>query len=587
MDKETFFDRLLGHLRNDKELQELDSVHDALIYWVGVNYFGLDTVDVKDRIVIDKHAEGIDAVFVDQNGYNIIFVQAQSVDNFSNTLNNYPENNVKSTLAGVEFLTVGDYKSKITPKLENLVDEYHDLQKTGEYNVQILFLTLKQKPTDEKYIQEFRIKFPQINVEFLDFDRLYDYYTNRYVYSVPIPPPRVSIEMKSAVLKKDSPRKARVFTCNARELARIYDEYGERIFQQNVRYLLGLRTRGINRQILETAAEEARSKDFWYFNNGITMICRQIIEPPNRRTIILEDAQVINGAQTTYALHDAYTQGRLKEDVEIIVKVIETTDREFMENVTLYTNSQNAIKLRDLSSNDSIQIKVQKVLDSYGYFYERKRGEFEVSYPTRDAKINRFGHDYKEKLLSNENAAQAFLALYLDKPAQAKSEKGRVFLKEIGGFYNDIFKRNDEFLPEKLYIAWKLLKFIENGKKEYGQEYKKAEEKSTEEQKQTYRFDFLLHSEYFILNLFRDFLKNASIDLMGKTDIMKLDKMIDEQSSTVGEIYDKTTYALADYIDELRYTPRYYHNKFFKSEKSIGLVRNFFKKRFDFVEVIV
>jgi hypothetical protein len=134
--------------------------------------------------------------------------------------------------------------------------------------------------------------------------------------------------------------------------------------------------------------------------------------------ITLTDAQIINGAQTTYALIEAYKNGELKENVEVLIKMIETDDKNFLENVTLYTNSQNAIRLRDLCSNDEIQLKIQKILlDSYQYFYERKRGEFDSLYPTIDAKRKLLRDNFKVKVISNEKAAQSFLAMYLDKPA--------------------------------------------------------------------------------------------------------------------------------------------------------------------------
>ena len=103
---------------------------------------------------------------------------------------------------------------------------------------------------------------------------------------------------------------------------------------------------------------------------------------------------------------------------------------------------------------------------------ERKRGEFESLYPTIEAKRTFLGNDWKVKVFSNENAAQAFLAMFLDKPAQAKSEKGRIFSKDNTGFYYTIFKEKDALLPEKLLVSWKLLKYIEAKKKYYKEKYK-------------------------------------------------------------------------------------------------------------------
>lgn len=588
MNKRDFFDRFIGLLENTKDKYELETKHDALIMWFGENYLSLDPDDIKERIVNDKHAEGVDAILIDQINYNLLFIQAKTVENFDNTTNNFSENDVKSTLQGVRFLLQGDYKNRITPGLENLVDEYHELDKLGDYKTTIIFLALKSKPVDDKYIKNFNQDFPMIVVNFYDFDKLFDFYVNKYLTIRAAPPKRISFKVLTNLLTKDTPDKSRVFTCKGEELAKLYNDYRERIFQQNVRYSLGLRSKSINRQILETAIDNTRNKDFWYFNNGITIVCKKINEAASRKVINLDNAQIINGAQTTYALYEAYNNGNLKDDVEILVKVIETDDRSFIESVTLYTNSQNAIRLRDLCSNDEIQLKIQKILlDSYRLFYERKRGEFDSLYPTAEAKRKLLGQDYKVKVINNENSAQSFLAMYLNKPAQAKSEKGRIFLKDNAGFYDDIFNKNDDILAEKILMSWKLLKYIEMYKKEYKKKYKMAESLPESEKNEIYKYDFLLHSEYFILNIFKDFLKNMGFDISAERgDLLKIISKIESNDDQIQEYYETIKKALAEYVNDLKKQPGYYHNKFFKNEKSVGLIRNFFNQKYNFIEFV-
>lgn len=589
MNERDFFDRFTGLLKNAKEKYELDTLHDALIVWFGENYLFLDPEEVIERTIKDTHAEGIDAILIDKINYKLFFIQAKTVDDFTNTEKNFPENNVKSTLEGIRFLLKDDYKKKITPKLENLIDEYHELDKTGDYKTIVLFLTLKKRPVDDKFVRSFENEFSQkIKVNFYDFDWLFDFYVDKYLTIRAAPPERISFKVLTNLLTKDTPYKSRVFVCKGEELAKIYNDYRERIFQQNVRYSLGLRSKSINRQILETATDDTKSIHFWYFNNGITIVCKKINEAASGKVINLKNAQVINGAQTTYALYEAYKNGNLKDDVEILIKVIETNDKNLTESITLYTNSQNAIRLRDLCSNDEIQLKIQKILlDSYRYFYERKRGEVDSLYPTTGAKRKLLGEHYKTKVINNENAAQAFLAMYLDKPAQAKSEKGRIFMKDKAGFYDDIFNKNDDILAEKILMSWKLLKYIEKYKKEYNKKYKGAEDLPETERNEIYKYDFLLHSEYFMLNIFKDLLKHEGFDInMKKDDLLTIISKIDNNDNEIQKGYEVIKDVLAEYLNEFKKQPGYYHNKFFKSERSIGLIRNFFNKKYDFIEVI-
>lgn len=601
LSKKDFFERFITLLSNVKDTYELENIHDALIVWFGENYLSLDPIAIKERIVKDSRAEGVDSILLDEEGYNLIFIQSKTVSNFENTENNYAESDLKLTLEGVRFLIKGDYKGNITPEMENLVDEYHDLDKTGSYKTLVIFITLKKKPVDEKYLKVFKKEFPNIELQFYDFNWFYNFYTKDYLIRTASPPKNISFTVLTNLLKKEFPIKSYVFTTKAYELARIYNDYRERIFQSNIRYSLGMRGKSINKQIYETTYSD-KSDRFWYFNNGITIVCDELKSTTSEKVVNLKNAQIINGAQTTYAIYESYQEGKLKDDVEILIKVIESKDKQFNDLITLYTNSQNAIRLRDLLSNLQIQINIQTILlGTYRYFYERKRGEFESLYPTYEAKKKMLGDNYKEKIISNENAAQAFLSLYLDKPAEAKSKKGKIFLKD-GGFYDLIFDDRDPLLGEKLLLSWKLLKYIEYKKKDFSKFYKKArsiwekkkdvefKEIPDEEKKilvKAILFDFLFHSEYFILNLFKDFLLKDGYDILSQKDsILKVIGLIDSNSKVIEKIYDEITTTLKDHIKEQRKIPSYYHNKYFKNEKSIALIRKYFKSKFDFIKIL-
>lgn len=589
MDDATFFDRFKKLLEKIREKYELDNIHDALLLWFGENYFYLDPEDIKDRIVRDSHAEGIDGIFVDEKQFNLLFVQGETVSQLDNTQNNFSETKLKSTLQGARFLLKGDYKSKITPELENYTDEYHEFDKTGNYKTKILFIILKQKPVGDKFIEDFKREFPEVDVIFFDFDFIKNYYIKEYLVSRALPPDKISFQVLKNLLKKDEPYKARVFTAKAEELARLYNDHKERIFQQNVRFSLGLKSKSINEQILETARSDDKSKNFWYFNNGINIVCSKLKPTTNEKIVNLYKAQIINGAQTTYSLYEAFKNGELKGDTEVLIRAIETTDKDFTDLVTLYTNSQNAIRLRDLCSNDDIQTKNQKILkDTYNYFYERKRGEFDSLYPTKEAKKGAFGDDYEDIIISNEKAAQAFLAMFENMPAEAKSQKARIFMKDEGGFYKKAFNIRDEILAEKFLMSWSLLRFIEKNKKEYRKKYNSAEELENEDERlKIYAYGFLLHSESFILNLFKDFLKKEGFDLNKKEDLIKIVDLTNSEDETITKIYDTIKETLAKYVEKLEdEEPTYYHNKFFKNDKSIALIRNFFKNDYAFVELL-
>jgi len=89
MNEKDFFDRYFELLKNTKESHELDTLHDALILWFGENFLFLDPDVLPERIIEDKHAEGVDAVFIDQTDYKLLFIQARTVESFDNTTSNF------------------------------------------------------------------------------------------------------------------------------------------------------------------------------------------------------------------------------------------------------------------------------------------------------------------------------------------------------------------------------------------------------------------------------------------------------------------------------------------------------------------
>ena len=112
-------------------------------------------------------------------------------------------------------------------------------------------------------------------------------------------------------------------------------------------------------------------------------------------------------------------------------------------------------------------------------------------------------------------------------------------MKDKAGFYDDIFNKNDDILAEKILMSWKLLKYIERHKKEYNKKYKVAENLPETERNEIYKYDFLLHSEYFILNIFKDFLKHAGFDINAKKDdLLTMISKVDNNDNEMQKGYE-------------------------------------------------
>lgn len=106
---------------------------------------------------------------------------------------------------------------------------------------------------------------------------------------------------------------------SAKEVGELFTKAGIRLFARNVRGYLGKTT--INRAMLDTLKREPRN--FWYFNNGVTIVCDQARREmqDGQDVLWLERPQVINGQQTTRTLQKSPT-----DKATVLVRVIKIMD---------------------------------------------------------------------------------------------------------------------------------------------------------------------------------------------------------------------------------------------------------------------
>lgn len=182
---------------------------------------------------------------------------------------------------------------------------------------------------------------------------------------------------------------------HGKTLVALYDEYGPRLLERNVRSFLQVRGK-VNKGIRDTVLNNPEM--FLAYNNGLSTTAENITtEVVGGREYItqIHDFQIVNGAQTTATLHDTYIKKKDSIDLEFIrVPIKLTVLRDTSELNTLvpkiseYSNTQNKIDMADFSSNHPFHIKMEELsarirapskegiqLESYWY-YERVRGQY-------------------------------------------------------------------------------------------------------------------------------------------------------------------------------------------------------------------
>ena len=144
------------------------------------------------------------------------------------------------------------------------------------------------------------------------------------------------------------------------------------LFQKNVRQSLGLNK--VNKGIRSTIYGD-KHRDFFFFHNGVTAICNRMKLDGNE--LSLQGLSVVNGCQSLNTILSCSERVKDLNDTYIMFRFYEIPQRDRADKISIATNSQTAVKPRDLRSNDKRVLNLKKLFEQRypnGYLIT-KRGE--------------------------------------------------------------------------------------------------------------------------------------------------------------------------------------------------------------------
>jgi hypothetical protein len=176
----------------------------------------------------------------------------------------------------------------------------------------------------------------------------------------------------------------------AAALSQIYDRYGVRLLELNVRAFLGLQGRkSVNAELRRTIIESPSM--FLAYNNGIVATVDELSVLRNHSGMdeirMVKGLQIVNGGQTTALLHrtgkkDGIDLGQVSVPVKII-KVGGADLVQMVGSISRAANRQNAVQLADFSANDPFHQQIEALANNTWledgksrWFYERARGSY-------------------------------------------------------------------------------------------------------------------------------------------------------------------------------------------------------------------
>jgi len=500
----------------------------------------LNSDEIEEAITDGSMDGGIDAIHIINRDVHVF--NFKYTEDFEKTKNNFPENEIDkvlSTMHGIYNKTI--MEKDVNNVLWEKITEIWELFKAGSLNFKYYLCSNRQQP-----VERAKRKLETA----LDVYRFVEYYyidQEGFVSKVLEKKYRkVNGEMnfveKQYFERSDGPLKGIVATVAATDLVNLIkdpdnpEKLIEDAFNENVRVYLKLKNR-INQRIYETALSD-ENFEFWYLNNGITIVCEECCYTPNSRSpkVKLTNFQIVNGGQTTCALFEAHLIDSEKlDDVLVLVRICETKkDYSISEKISETTNSQTPVRTRDLHATDTIQKKLEDEFKSLDYFYERKK--------------NQYINESKDKRLDNELLGQIYLAYYLDMPSEAKNKKVLVF----GDKYDDIF--SEDITASKMLLPYRSYLPLAARKREIQKTKRKKEPISEEDA-------FVSRATFHLLNTVKIIAEKESLDLERDENIYKA---IDKAIEYVKEVIE---------IEKEKRGEQYTHDKFFKETAANRLIR--------------
>lgn len=209
----------------------------------------------------------------------------------------------------------------------------------------------------------------------------------------------------------------------------IYEKFGARLLEANVRSFLSTTVK-VNKGIRDTLRDAPER--FLAYNNGIVIVTDEVISAQTADggpgILWLKGMQIVNGGQTTASIYfakkkePAVNLSRVRVPAKIIIMHSEDPAAEelLISDISRFANSQNSVKLSDLSANKPFHVGIEKLaLSTYcpdgtsRWFYERAAGSYKtllLREGTTPAKLKAI----KDSIPTSRRITKTDLAKYLN-----------------------------------------------------------------------------------------------------------------------------------------------------------------------------
>lgn len=389
-------------------------------------YLGIELDEAEALLTEGGNDAGIDAIFIgDFNDYEfpVTLFQSKYVFDLEKD-SNFPANSVQKVVGSIAALFDPSKPVLMNDDLKPKVEEVRSLISDGYIpTIRCVFTNngLQWNADGDNHIANANYPPTQVQYEHFNHANIVELLQNKKGITA-------TIKLAGRSIHEDfNYKRVLVGKVNVTEIASLFETHGDALLERNIRRYLGLNKNRVNEAIQSTLLSNKRD-NFYFYNNGITMVCSRFSYNALQAadwSVRIDDLQIINGGQSCKTIQQTIKQNPTVDysQVYVLVRIYELAGDgidDLITDVTIATNSQNPVDLRDLRANDEIQRRLEIDIKELGYSYKRKKDSVTMG-----------------DVIPSSVAAESIYAIWRMKPHQAKFKRTELF----GKFYYEVFNK--------------------------------------------------------------------------------------------------------------------------------------------------
>lgn len=343
------YEKIRDEIGQDYYVQNFPNDGQRFVAWYVRNVHRRDMIETKADVTDGPDDKQIDAIVVDDDSNTVYVVQGKFMNN--GPVNAEPLREVLASWIQLKDIVrlqeTGNQKLKQRlPEVATALEEDYSVEFELIVTGELTSAARDDLDTFQRQVAE-ADDFPA-SIHVIDPDELQRRYELALDRENPLISHELVLESDKYMAIKLGGTKVVIASIPLKECVRFPGIKDGTLFQKNVRQSLGLSNR-VNKGIKSTIYGDSRN--FFFYHNGITAICNRL-ELGDGRKLTLRGMSVVNGCQSLNTILSCSEQVKRLDDAYVMFRFYEIPERERADRISISTNSQSAVKPRDLRSND-------------------------------------------------------------------------------------------------------------------------------------------------------------------------------------------------------------------------------------------